>query len=82
MLVKIEKIYLSLLVGNDKEKYVSKETLHKEAKKYLNENIYMCELDIAIENVKQNCKSQIIVIMRKLLCLWKCYKPFKEKRSL
>lgn len=53
-----------------------KETLYNEANKYLNENIYMSDLDIAIKNVKEKCKEEIIVIMRKLLCLWRCYKAF------
>lgn len=76
LLVKIQKVYLFLLAGNDKEKYVPMETLYNEANKYLNGNIYMCDLDIAIKNIKEKCKNEIIVIMRKLLCLWRCYKAF------
>ena len=55
--------------GNDAERYVSKEDLYNEAKKYTSGNIYKEELDVAIKKAKEACKDEIIMIIRKLLCV-------------
>jgi len=53
--------------GNNKEKYVSKEELYEEAKKYLSKNIYKEELKTVISEIKQKCKNEVIFVIRKLL---------------
>lgn len=55
--------------GNDPKKYVSKEDLYNEAKKYLSKNIYKEELKDAIKIAKENYKNEVIMIIRKLLCI-------------
>ena len=72
-------IYLFLQIGNDKDRYFSNEQLYKEAKKYFNKNLYMAELEEAINFTKNKCKNEIIMIVRKFLCVWNCFKHFKEQ---
>lgn len=55
--------------GNDENRYVSKEELYNEAKKYLDENIYMANLEDAVRNSIEISKERIIMIIRKLLHL-------------
>lgn len=55
--------------GNNENRYVSKEELYNEAKKYLNENIYMENLEDAILNALKTNKDEVIMIIRKLLCI-------------
>ncbi len=55
--------------GNDKDKYVNKEDLYKEAKKYLSDNIYKEELENAIKIAKKEYSNSVIMIIRKLLCI-------------
>ncbi len=57
-----EAVYL-FTSGNDPKKYVAKETLYKEASKYVKENIYQCELSEAIELAKEKYKDRIIFIV-------------------
>ncbi len=50
--------------GNDKKKYVSKEKLYKEAKKYLNDiNMYKYELKDAINICKKAYSDRVILIV-------------------
>ncbi len=55
--------------GNDANRYVAKEELYNEAKKYLNENIYANELEEAIKVAKNKYKNDVIMIIRKFLCI-------------
>lgn len=50
--------------GNDPNRYVPKEVLYEEAKKNLNENIYTCDLKIAVKNAKEKCMKEKIIICR------------------
>lgn len=59
--------------GNDENRYVAKEELYREAEKYLKQNIYKAELISAINEVKTKCRNEVIMIIRKFLCLWRCY---------
>lgn len=56
--------YLYLLAGNDANRYVAKEELYNEAKKYASENIYMSELETAISEIKTKCKEEVIMVVR------------------
>ena len=50
--------------GNDKKRYVSKEKLYKEAKKYLNDiNMYKYELKDAINICKKAYSDRVILIV-------------------
>ncbi len=51
-----------LTTGNDKNKYVDKEVLYNEAKKYTN-NVYKDELFDAIKTAKSKYKEKIIMIV-------------------
>ncbi len=53
--------------GNDENRYVPKEELYNEAKKYLNKNIYMKNLKDAVNSVLKTSKEEVIMIVRKLL---------------
>ncbi len=55
--------------GNDPLKYVDKENLYKEAEKYTDKNIYKEELKNAVVQAKLKCKEEIIMIIRKFLCV-------------
>lgn len=55
--------------GNDENRYNSKEDLFSEAKKYLDKNIYTSDLKNAIKYVRENCKDEVIMVVRKLLCI-------------
>lgn len=55
--------------GNDENRYVSKEELYREAKKYLDKNIYISDLKDAIKNVLEMTKEEVIMIVRKFLCV-------------
>ena len=55
--------------GNDPNRYVSKEDLYNEAKKYLSKDIYKEELEDAIKIAKEKYKDDVIMIIRKLLCI-------------
>ena len=55
--------------GNDANRYVSKEDLYNEAKKYLSRDIYKEELEDAIKIAKEKYKDDVIMIIRKLLCI-------------
>lgn len=68
----MKKTYLFLQVGNDENRYVSKEDLYFEASKYLKKKIYTANLKDAVEAVKTKCKDRLIFIVRKLLCVWRC----------
>ena len=61
-----------LLAGNDENRYVAKEELYNEAKKYLNNNIYMNDLETAIKEAKTKCKEEIIMVVRQFLRIWRC----------
>lgn len=50
--------------GNDKDRYVNKEDLYNEAKKYLTKNIYKEELKNAINIAETKYKDEIIMIIR------------------
>ena len=63
-------VYLFLQIGNNTNRYVTKEDLYNEAKKYINKNIYMSELNQVINEVKEKCKEEVIIIVRKFLCIW------------
>jgi len=65
--------------GNDEKRYTAKEYLYNEAKKYRNENIYMQDLENAIiEAIKQESK-KVIMVVRKLLCVWRCFKVYSRR---
>ena len=49
--------------GNDPQRYVAKEDLFNEAKKYLSKNIYKEELQDAINIAMQKYKDDIIMII-------------------
>lgn len=49
--------------GNDPQRYVAKEDLYNEAKKYLSENIYKEELQEAISIAKEKYKNDVIMII-------------------
>lgn len=49
--------------GNDENKYVSKEELYEEAKKYLSKNIYKINLKEAINFAKNTYKDKLIMII-------------------
>jgi len=68
----MKKTYLFLQVGNDENRYASKEDLYFEASKYLKKNIYKCDLEEAVEAIKTKCKDKLIFIVRKLLRVWRC----------
>lgn len=55
--------------GNDKKRYVDKEELLREARKYLESNIYSEELENAIKIANEKYKSEIVLIIRKFLCI-------------
>lgn len=74
--------YLFLQVGNNENKYVKKEELYNEAKKYLNENIYKCELEKAVKSVKDECVDEVIMIVRELLYIWRYYKNLEGELDL
>lgn len=63
-------IYLFLQVGNNNQRYFLKEELYNEAKKYKNKNLYVSELKDAIKNIKNKCKDEIVMIVRKFLYIW------------
>ena len=50
--------------GNSEARYVPKEELYNEAKKYLDKNIYMCNLDEAVENAKSGKYEGVTFIIR------------------
>lgn len=62
--------------GNNEKRYFSKEILYNEAKKYLNKNVYMSDLNNSIKNIKDKCSDEIIFIVRKFLCVWKRFKSY------
>ncbi len=65
--------------GNDEKRYAPKEELYNEAKKYRNEDIYMKDLENAIiEAIKLDSK-KVIMVVRKLLCLWRCFKVYSRR---
>ena len=49
--------------GNNPERYVAKEELFDEAKKYLSKNVFMEELENAIELAKKKYKDDVIMII-------------------
>lgn len=49
--------------GIDKERYVGKEELYKEAKKYRQNNIYMYDLEEAISIVKEQYRKDVIFVI-------------------
>ena len=49
--------------GNDAKRYVSKEDLYNESKKYLDKNIYKEELENAIDIAINKYKEQVIMII-------------------
>ncbi|MDR0978644.1 MAG: hypothetical protein LBL91_01685 [Lachnospiraceae bacterium] len=49
--------------GNDENKYVSKEELYNEAKKYLNEDIYMSDLGNAVDFAVNSYKTKVVCII-------------------
>ena len=49
--------------GNNPERYVAKEELYNEAKKYLDKNIYKEELEDAIKLAKEKYKDDVIMII-------------------
>lgn len=49
--------------GNDKNRYVAKEKLYKEANRYIEENIYAYELEEAIKVAKEKYKDRIIFVI-------------------
>ena len=57
-----EGIFL-FTTGNDAQRYVAKEDLYNEAKKYLSENIYKEELKDAIKIAKEKYKDDVIMII-------------------
>ena len=57
--------------GNDANRYVDKEVLYNEAKKYTN-NIYKEELLDAIKTAQNKYKNEIIMIVRKFLYIQRC----------
>ncbi len=67
ILTKDENGIFYFTTGNNPEKYVSKEDLYGEAKKYLNKNIYKEELESAINIAINKYKEKIIMIIRELL---------------
>ena len=74
--------YLFLPIGNDSNRYVAKEELYNEAKKYINDNIYKSELEVAISEIKTKCKDEVVMIVRQFLCIWRCTKFLKWKDLL
>ena len=50
--------------GNSEARYVAKEELYNEAKKYLDKKIYMCNLDEAVENAKVGKYEGVTFIIR------------------
>lgn len=50
--------------GNSETRYVPKEELYNEAKKYLDKNIYMCNLNEAVENAKNGKYQRVTFIIR------------------
>lgn len=70
--------------GNDEKKYVSKETLYEEAKKYLSKNIYVSNLDEVwsrgthyFDHIHK--KDMVIFYVRKFLYIWRRTKKFMVK---
>ena len=57
--------------GNDANRYVDKEVLYNEAKKYTN-NVYKEELLDAIKSAQNKYKNEIIMIVRKFLYIQRC----------
>ncbi len=57
--------------GNDANRYVDKEVLYNEAKKYTN-NVYKEELLDAIKTAQNKYKNEIIMIVRKFLYIQRC----------
>lgn len=60
--------------GNSDIRYVRKEDLYNEAKNYLSDNIFMCDLEKAITEVRKRCKTEVVFVVRKFLCVWRCFK--------
>lgn len=60
--------------GNDEKRYVSKEDLFNEAKKYKNNNIYISDLSEAIVQVMNKNSEKITIVLRKFLCVWRCFR--------
>ena len=60
--------------GNDEKRYISKEELYNEAKKYKSKEIYVSELKEAIKNTINQNIDKVIMVVRKFLCLWRCSK--------
>ena len=56
--------------GNDEKRYVAKEELYNEAKKYRNEDIYMQDLETAVIEVIRQESKKVIMVVRKFLCIW------------
>lgn len=69
ILSKVENSVFIFTSGKTEEEYVTKEELYEEAKKYLKDNIYKENLENAIRIAKDNYKEDIIMIIRKLLCI-------------
>lgn len=63
--------------GNDEKKYVSKELLYEEAKKYLDNNIYTCNLEEVWSKGTlyfdhDDMENAVILYVRKFLRVWGC----------
>jgi len=69
ILSKVENAVFMFTSGNNIEEYVSKEELYEEAKKYLKGNIYKENLGDAIKLAKEKYKEDVIMVIRKLLCV-------------
>ena len=55
--------------GNNPERYVDKEELYREAQKYIQKDMYKAELKEAINIAKEKYKDEVIMIIRKFLCI-------------
>lgn len=64
--------------GNSPERYVAKEDLYNEAKKYLDKNIYMEELQDAIKIAKEKYKDDVIMIIGSFYVYGDVLKYLKE----
>lgn len=67
--------------GNDEKRYVAKETLYDEAKKYKNEGIYMENLEEAVIGAINKASEKVIMVVRKFLCVWRCFKVYSRGES-
>ena len=65
-----KKEYLSLQVGNDPDRYTKKEDLYEECLKYREKNVYKCELENAVKRALEIKENKVILVVRKLLCIW------------